>query len=266
MTGKRPTGALFICAVAFILTAGGPATAHADSRCAPPAAQWAVVAHIYDGDTFRTADGRKVRLVGINAPERARDGRPADPFADKAREALAHFLPVGSSVGLAFDETERDRYGRTLAFAISSGSVDVQLALLQRGLAATLVVPPRRHAVNCYQRAENAARKGNLALWTLSRYRGIEADTLARGARGFHVLRGTVIRIGHSRTAVWLDLRGNVALRVARKDLGHFPHGWSAKTLNGRYVEVRGWIYERKGQRRITVRHPAALRPVPRPQ
>ena len=255
---KRPAGALLLCGV--LTLADAPPTGATSSDCAPAPTEWTTVGKVFDGDTLLTTDGRKVRLVGVNAPERARDGRAEEPFAEDALRFLSKLIPPGTRIGLAFDETPTDRYGRTLAFVWSSASLDVQVALLEQGLAAALVVPPRQNAIACYHRAEETARARGLGLWMSPRYRGTDAAKLPPSARGFHVIRGTIIRLGRSRHAVWLNLTRNFALRVPRKDLPFFPKGWSANRWKGRYIEARGWIYERKGQQRMTIRHPSALR------
>ena len=38
------------------------------------------VARVVDGDTVRLRDGRSVRLIGINAPELAHNGRTTEPL------------------------------------------------------------------------------------------------------------------------------------------------------------------------------------------
>lgn len=47
------------------------------------------VEHVYDGDTVRLADGRKVRLIGVNTPELGREGR-----ADESHARAAHDLSL----------------------------------------------------------------------------------------------------------------------------------------------------------------------------
>src|SRR4029450_12765302 len=65
---------------------------------------------VIDGDTFdaiRSDDPQRrlrIRIVGIDAPERARDGRPADCMADQAAVRLAQVID-GRSVTLTADRT-----------------------------------------------------------------------------------------------------------------------------------------------------------------
>ena len=67
------------------------------------------VARIIDGDTVVMGDGRKVRYIGIDTPERG------DPYYKEATAANSR-LVKSKKVSLEYDKEERDRYGRTLAF------------------------------------------------------------------------------------------------------------------------------------------------------
>lgn len=71
---------------------------------------------VYDGDTFETDTGERVRLLGINAPEIAHHGRKAEPYGYKATTWLKELIE-GESVRIVIDVDEPiDRYGRTLAW------------------------------------------------------------------------------------------------------------------------------------------------------
>ena len=53
------------------------------------------VAKFVDGDTLILDSGEAIRLAGINTPEMARVGRPAEPLALEARDALVTLLADG---------------------------------------------------------------------------------------------------------------------------------------------------------------------------
>ena len=55
------------------------------AQCPAPGSTQAVrVTRVVDGDTLHLADGRKARLIGLNAPELGRRGQAAQPFARPA--------------------------------------------------------------------------------------------------------------------------------------------------------------------------------------
>lgn len=78
-------------------------------RKAPVPGEDSTVVGVIDGDTVELADGRTVRLIGIDTPERG------DLYYDSA-SALTERLLLRKDVRLEFDSDKIDRYGRTLAF------------------------------------------------------------------------------------------------------------------------------------------------------
>lgn len=128
---------------------------------APTNQLWQVVkGSIFDGDTFRVTDGSrrvKVRLCGVDAPEkRQRLGLAA---RDKLRSLLAD-----GQVRLV--ETDRDRYGRTVAEVFTPSGQFINAELVRVGMA--WYYP--RYSRNCPNRvavirAEAEARADRLGVF-----------------------------------------------------------------------------------------------------
>jgi micrococcal nuclease len=118
-----------------------------------------VIERIADGDTFTCRDGRRVRLIGIDAPELAQgqSGR-------RARAALQRLARPGSSVRLERDVAPRDRYGRELAH-VWSGSRLVNETLVLEGWAMLYTVPPNVKYAERLERAQKQARAAGAGLW-----------------------------------------------------------------------------------------------------
>jgi endonuclease YncB( thermonuclease family) len=74
------------------------------------------VSYVIDGDGFVLQSGLKVKLAGIEAPQRAwpEQNRIAFPLSEEARDALEQ-LVKNKSVGLYYGGETRDRYDRALA-------------------------------------------------------------------------------------------------------------------------------------------------------
>jgi micrococcal nuclease len=99
----------------------------------------AEVLRVYDGDTFqarvRLGPGElvttKVRLRGIDTPER--DARCAQEAAkaEAARRALVKILAEGK---VRVSQVGTDKYGRMLAAVATEGTPDVSAALLRQGV------------------------------------------------------------------------------------------------------------------------------------
>jgi endonuclease YncB( thermonuclease family) len=113
------------------------------------------VARAVDGDTIRLA-GRRVRLVGIDAPELAQtctgpDGQEWRCGA-AARTEMAHLIANGT-VGCS--TSGDDVYGRPLADC-HVGDVDLGRAMVVAGLAV---------ADGNFTREEAAARQARVGIW-----------------------------------------------------------------------------------------------------
>ena len=74
---------------------------------------------VTDGRSFRLADGREVRLAGIDIPLVATDGTGHAALASKA--ALER-LVLGQEIALTAASDTTDRYGRIAAMAFVNGS------------------------------------------------------------------------------------------------------------------------------------------------
>lgn len=255
--GRARGRALCVWAVAAVLWAGGTA-ARADCP-ADRIDEYVRVRHVHDGDTVELSDGRRLRFIGINTPELARDGRPAEPLAKAARDALRGLLKTGGRLGLRYDRERRDRYGRLLAHVYLDPAHSVTARLLADGYGAVVAVPPNLWNLACYRREEAAARRAGRGLWGLAYYRPLSARRLPRHAQGFRLVTGRVSRVGESRHSLWLNLEGGMALRIARKDLIYF-RGFDAARWQGRRVEARGWLRLYRGRPVMQIRHPFMLR------
>ena len=125
------------------------------------------VVSVADGDTIRArlASGRveRVRYIGIDTPELAHGGAPAECFADRAR-AVNERLVRDREVGLVRDVDERDRYGRLLAFVYAGGTF-VNAELVRRGYADVLTVPPNVRYAGRFARLARTARREHRGRW-----------------------------------------------------------------------------------------------------
>jgi len=217
------------------------------------------VTYVYDGDTVKLNDGRKIRFIGINTPEINHRGGEPEPFAQAARKRLQQLLGKGRQLRLRYGRERHDRYGRALAHPYLKDGRSLNALLLQQGLATTLVVPPNTWNYGCYQGVEQKARRQRIGLWSLPRYHVTPLSSLYQGAEGYHLIRAKIIHVGESRRSIWLDLNGPAALRIPRADLQYF-HEIDLDNLAGKEVVARGWWHaDKKGHWRMTLRHPAAL-------
>ena len=128
------------------------------TRPSPPGETDTVtVSKVVDGDTIELSDGRRVRYIGINTPERDQ------PFYPEATEANRQ-LVLGKAVRVELDVETFDQYGRTLAY-IWVDEVMANLEIVKQGFANTFTVPPNVHYEAEFREAEREAREAERGLW-----------------------------------------------------------------------------------------------------
>ena len=244
--------------VVFLALAFAPPAGRADDgECRPSAiARWAYADYIHDGDTVWLDDGAKVRIIGLNAPELAREDQPGEPFAERARDALRRLLT--GKVGVEYDEERKDRYGRVLAHVYSESLVNVAARIIEDGLAYAVTFPPNLKHRRCYRKAEQAARAAGAGIWSHRYFAPIAAAQVNRG--GFMRVKGCVKSTRNTRKTTYLKLTSGFRLKVSRADfndvLAPFTRG-SSPDFSGACLIVRGWVYNDKRSkfRTLTIRH-----------
>lgn len=195
------------------------------------------VRRVIDGDTLRLADGRSVRLIGINAPEIGRKGKRSEPMAETARRRLKALVrESGGRVSLVAGREAHDKYGRTLAHVYAGSGDNLAARLLSEGLGYRVAVAPNNRLVACQRRAETSARQAGIGLWRKPSL--VTTRELRRS--GFAVVRGKVSAIRRHRGAIRLEIDHSLVVDVPRSVPLSFTAG-----LKGQRVEVRGWVLDR---------------------
>lgn len=216
------------------------------SGCPPPInAQSVNVLSVYDGDTLRLQDGRKVRLIGINTPELGRDGQPDQPLAMQATAAARRLLKGQNPLSLQLGTQPQDHYGRVLGHIFLADGRSLEASLLKQGLGFAISIPPNLALRDCLNRAEHAARAANLGVWAEHYYRPQHASTLDSRSGGFGRYRGEISRAGTHANGNYLELNGKIFLPI-RADTSTELDLFSSDDLLGRSIEVRGWLIARK--------------------
>jgi len=154
--------------------------------------RWVSVAYIFDGDTFRTRSGERIRLLGINTPEVAHNDQREQAYAREAKRRLTQLI-MGKSVQLQLDREKRDKYGRTLAQVYLRDGRWVNNILVTEGLAHVYTFAPNFHWADALLRTEQAARRDMRGLWKSTRFRILDASNVtSRHIGQFHLVRGYV--------------------------------------------------------------------------
>lgn len=136
------------------------------------------VKYVYDGDTFTTTDGKKVRLLNINTPETAKQFTKAEPFSVKAKYALKKLVDK-KEVKLVFDEEKKDKYKRLLAYVYLKDGTFVNKEMLKQGMAHLYTFPKNVSKFEELKKAEDSARSKKIGLWSNKRWHIQNANNIS---------------------------------------------------------------------------------------
>jgi len=120
------------------------------------------VSQIIDGDTIRLSTGEKVRLIGINSPERDQ------PYYAEATQKLSQLIG-NNYVILKKDVTDKDQYDRLLRYVYVNETF-VNLEMVKQGYAISYSFPPNTKHQDDFEEAEEEARSAKTGIWTASPY------------------------------------------------------------------------------------------------
>jgi len=206
------------------------------------------VAAIIDWRSFRLADGREVRLAGIE------HGGPED--RQRAAAALAAIL-TGHDVMLRGEDDTPDRYGRQSAFVVLlPAETLVQEKLLAQGEVMASPAVADKACAAVLLGAEASARAARQGIWASpSAIKNTESpgDILA-GTGRFMLVEGRVLTVRQAGATTYLNFGRNwtrdFAVTISRRVLPGFEAaGMSPRSLENRRIRVRGFVEASGGPR-----------------
>jgi len=137
-----------------------------------------LVTKVNDGDTFEIETGERVRLLGIDTPEKW-NSRKLDKDSERSgkdKEIIKKLgalssdytekILLGQKVLLVVDSTnsDKDRYGRLLRYAYLEDGTLFNLKIIQDGYAYAYTKYPVIYMEEFFQ-AQKEARENNRGLW-----------------------------------------------------------------------------------------------------
>lgn len=214
---------------------------------APPACKLksvgeATVTAVRDGGTLILADGRELKLAGIEV-------------AGGTHETL-QALAAGQKLRLETLGPDQDRYGRLVAFAFPGESrQSLQAGLLAQGRARVSARTGGKPCAEALLTIERAARAERRGLWADPNFAPLQAENLTQlqGEQGrFALVEGKVLSVRESGATIYVNFgrRWTQALTVIilkRQQRTFANAGVEPKQLEGRRIRVRGWIEQRGG-------------------
>jgi len=115
-----------------------------------------LVSKVIDGDTLKLADGRTIRLLNINSPEK-----------DTNLSFLSiEYLKIFENKTINMEITGQDKYNRYLARIYTDYYINLEL--VKQGLASIFMV--EESELKLFSRAEEEAVKNSKGIWKKSEY------------------------------------------------------------------------------------------------
>lgn len=264
---RRPPAAALL---ALALAGAAPAPA-ADAPAVPPplaAGEPGRVTEIVDGDTLFLADGREIRLVGIQAPKLplGRAGFDAWPLSGEAKAALAD-LAKGKRVTPAYGGRRMDRHERKLAHLFRADGTWLQAEMLRRGMARVYSFADNRALLRALQAIERDARAANKGIWAKPYYRVRTTAEAQDDIGSFQLVMGRVRDTAKVDGRIYLNFgqnwRTDFTVNIPPKRVAAFTEtGLDPLALEGRWIRVRGWL-ERYNGPMIEATHPEQIEVIP---
>jgi len=135
------------------------------------------VERVVDGDTLKLSDSERVRLIGIDTPESKdnaklrkdskRTGQNAKEIIEMGKRAadFTRKLVDGKEVKLEFDVSQRDKYGRLLAYVYLIDGTFVNAEIIKQGFAQVMTIPPNVKYQDLFLKLQKEARENKRGLW-----------------------------------------------------------------------------------------------------
>jgi micrococcal nuclease len=134
----------------------------------------ATVVKNIDGDTIKVKleNGKEenVRFLLIDTPETKHPKLGVQPFGPEASAFIKRMAPVGKEVTLELDVSDREKYGRLLAYVWVDGQM-LNRMIVEQGLARVgYIYAPNTKYVDYLKEAQTKAQQAKRGIWSIEDY------------------------------------------------------------------------------------------------
>jgi len=221
-----------------------------------------VVVAVYDGDTIRVEfdnqTSRKVRLIGIDAPEISDEEEKTQFQAFMSKRFTFQHL-FRKRIRLSFDKEFEDKYGRLLAYIWIEKEGLFNKFILQEGFAfAFFQFPFRGDYRQAFDEAEKQAKRLKKGYWGDGFYPRVTTSDLNRHLGQIITVVFYCSRIRKDKNFIFLHSpKDDFAGLIPEEHLSSFP---DPNIFEGKTLSVTGFLEEYKGQPQILIFLPSQIR------
>lgn len=222
-----------------------------------------LVSSVIDGDTIKLADGRNVRLIGLDTPELNPPDGPIEYYGLQAKAFTKRKL-LGETIYLEYGKEKFDEYDRTLAYVYLDDGTMFNADLLEQGYAHLLTIAPNTRHLNTFKEKVITARRNNKGLWQ-ERNAGTKLISWqdAEGYIGERVVvTGEVVDTYDSGEVIFLNFAHNYDETFSAVIFASDEHKFAVEAEDyflNRQVRIRGEIKEHKGAPEIVIEDPTQI-------
>ena len=219
-----------------------------------------LVTAVFDGDTikvrFKNDQERKVRLIGIDAPE-IEDSREEVIFRAQMAKRFVFFYLYRKRIKLSYDWEIEDKYGRLLAYIWTEKEGLFNKFILNEGFAFVFLKFPFRYRKEFIE-AEREARRLEKGLWKKGAYPSISVREVRTHIGNLLSVGYTCTRVQTKGKFVFLHSSGEeFSTLIPRENVSLFPE---LKTFGGKILSVTGFLEEYKGKPQIVAFFPRQIK------
>jgi len=220
-----------------------------------------IVTAVYDGDTiqvrFKSGKRKKIRLIGIDAPE-IDDSREKAKFLAFMAKRFTFFHLYRKEIELSYDWELEDKYGRLLAYIWSEGEGFFNKFILKQGFASTFLhFPFRKNYRKEFIEAEREARRYERGIWKKGSYPSISVNKADEFIGRIVSVVYTCYELDMERKFLFLrSSGGEFSALIPRENIPIFP---GVKPFKGKTLSVTGFLEEYRGQPQIFVFLPSQI-------
>ncbi|MBD3755482.1 MAG: thermonuclease family protein [Gammaproteobacteria bacterium] len=235
--------------------------------CAPTKElTWVKATYATSGDSLVIQD-RRVRLIGIKAPQIPRTYKfntPGQPLAKEAQTLLNKLLANNQlDVGVEYDQETVDNRGRQMVHLFLRDGTNINAEIIKSGFALAQPESVNTLHQQCYFAAEKVARDNRYQLWDLAEknpelhFPVANSSELRKDDDGWRIIRGKVQTVEASSTYYIVNL-DTTGIRIPKERWNAFDFN-ALQKLAGRVIEVRGLAYFYKGNMFMVIDTPNAI-------